>query len=66
MALTIIITVLGTWAVLSLLGGEMQRQRQEMDLAREIEARRAARKAELAAKITEVREVKSPTARRSS
>ena len=44
-----IIAVVGAWATLALLAGEMRRQQQEIDLAREIAARKADREAALQA-----------------
>lgn len=59
MTLMIITAILGAWAALSLFGGEMQRQRQNLELVREMEARLAAKRAAEAARIVEVTESKS-------
>jgi hypothetical protein len=45
MTILIVTAVLGAWVALSLLGGETQRQKQDLELAERIAARRAAQKA---------------------
>ncbi len=61
----IISAILGAWAALSLFGGEMQRQKQDLDLAREMEARRAARKAAAEAQLViEARAAKNQPTRK--